>query len=317
MRKHRELEAKVEVGPTGVLPDPSEVSAGAVLGAHLRALREDLLVWDPQVRLGVRDSVHQMRVVTRRLRSALASFGPLLTGDRVTHVRGELRWLAEVLGGARDVEVTCARVTDLVASLPLELAAAGVDSRVAADCRRARRTARRRVLRALGSERYLLLLDALDALVDEPPLTAAADGSAGTVLARYVRHDARRVARAWRAAWAAPAGPVRDERLHQVRRAAKRVRYSAEAAGPATGRPAVKLAHAAKDLQTLLGDHHDSVEARGYLHRLCAQAESAGESGSAYVHLDALEHARADGIEARLPAAWDRFRRRRRRLRLR
>jgi CHAD domain-containing protein len=292
-------------------------SAGAVLHAHLRALREDLLVWDPQVRLGVGDSTHQMRVVTRRLRGALASFGPLLTGERVTDVRGELRWLAEVLGGARDAEVTCARMTELIASLPDELVAGGVGSRVATDCRRTRRTARSRLLRALGSRRYLLLLDSLDALVDEPPLTAAADGSAGTVLARLVRHDARRVARAWRAAWAAPAGPTRDERLHEARRAAKRVRYAAEAAGPATGRRVVKLAHAAKDLQTLLGDHHDSVEAREYLRRLRAQAESAGESGSAYEHLDALEHARADGIEAQLPAAWDRFRRRRRRLKRR
>jgi CHAD domain-containing protein len=39
------------------------------------------------------DAVHQMRVATRRLRSALATYRPLLDRERTDPVRQELKWL--------------------------------------------------------------------------------------------------------------------------------------------------------------------------------------------------------------------------------
>jgi len=60
------------------------------------------------------EAVHQMRVAVRRLRAAMTMFRPLL-GDPVSDsLRGELRWLQQTLGAARDWDVLLA---DTVAPL--------------------------------------------------------------------------------------------------------------------------------------------------------------------------------------------------------
>ncbi len=56
-----------------------------------------------------------------------------------------------------------------------------------------------------------------------------------------------------------------DQQLHQIRIAAKRLRYAAEAAEPVVGKRARRVASAAERLQTQLGDHHDAVVAEAWL----------------------------------------------------
>jgi triphosphatase len=53
------------------------------------------------------EGVHQMRVGIRRLRSALALVRAVSPAAPLEHLRGELRWLAGELGGARDLDVFC------------------------------------------------------------------------------------------------------------------------------------------------------------------------------------------------------------------
>ena len=296
-------------GDPQVEQDPS---AGTVLAAHLRAQRDLLVALDPQVRRDDADAVHQMRVATRQLRSALATFRPLLAHARTEPVRTELGWLAGLLGAARDAEVARGRLTELVAAEPPELVLGPVAQRLDADRAHVYRAARHEVLEALDSERYFRLLDALDSLVDSPPLTKAAAGLASDVLPARVRHDWERLSRAYAAARDAPRGPRHDERLHEARKSAKRARYAAEAVVPTVGRRAASFARAAKDLQTLLGDHHDSVELRALLRRVGAAAHLDGEDTFTYGRLHAIEQSHAEQIEARLPAAWDRISARRR-----
>lgn len=288
-------------------------SAGAVLRKFLRAQRDELLARDPQGRRDEPDAVHQMRVATRELRSALATFRPLLAGTGAESLRDELGWLSGLLGAVRDAEVARERLAELVAAEPADLVLGPVARRLDADRADAYRAARGEVLEALDSARYFDLLDALDALVDSPPLTKAAARPAADVLPARVRHEWERLARAFGAAQDAPPGPRRDERLHAARKAAKRARYAAEAVVPAGGRPAETSARAAKDLQTLLGDHHDSVELRALLRRLGAAAHLDGENAFTYGRLHAIEQARAERIEDQLPAAWKRVSARRRR----
>jgi hypothetical protein len=54
------------------------------------------------------------------------------------------------------------------------------------------------------------------------------------------------------------------------------------------------------------GRHHDCVELRGVLRRVCAQAEADGESGFVYGRLHALEQARPYHREAQPPAVLTR-----------
>jgi triphosphatase len=52
------------------------------------------------------EGVHQMRVASRRLRAILKAFRGILGDEVVVRFNGELRWLAQNLGRARDADVT-------------------------------------------------------------------------------------------------------------------------------------------------------------------------------------------------------------------
>ncbi len=131
------------------------------------------------------------------------------------------------------------------------------------------------------------MLDDLHALLADPPLTPLAKRPAGKVLAKPVRQAARRPQRALDAV---PGAEDRDTAIHEARKATKRARYAAEAAVPALGRTASRQATQAKELQQLLGDHHDSVVARIVLLDLAQMARAAGEDTFTY---DLMHHGQA------------------------
>ena len=56
-----------------------------------------------------------------------------------------------------------------------------------------------------------------------------------------------------------------DEQLHDLRIRAKRCRYAAEAAAPATGKRAASFAREVAALQDVLGELHDAVVAEAWL----------------------------------------------------
>jgi CHAD domain-containing protein len=92
--------------------------------------------------------------------------------------------------------------------------------------------------------------------------------------------------------------------MHDARKAAKRSRYAAEVARPALGGRAKNVGKHAKALQSLLGEHQDSVMAREALLDLAAQAHAAGESSFTYGLLYGREEALAERAEAELPPLW-------------
>lgn len=96
-------------------------SAGAVVLAYLRQQVTRLQALDPLVRAGEPDSVHQMRVTARRLRSTLQSFGQVLPRSRTAELVAGLKWLGVVLGEARDAEVLAGRLDRELRDTPPEL----------------------------------------------------------------------------------------------------------------------------------------------------------------------------------------------------
>ena len=88
-------------GPTG-RPDADGLSpasrAGDVVHAHLVEQVDAMINRDWQARHDEPDGVHKMRVATRRLRSALATFRPLLDRQVTDPIRDELKWIAGELG---------------------------------------------------------------------------------------------------------------------------------------------------------------------------------------------------------------------------
>ena len=303
----RALGDRLVPGESAAAPQQSGPrSAGAVLRAHLRSRRDLLLATDPQVRRHQPDGVHEMSVLTRQLRAALATFRPLLVRERSDPVRVELGWLAGLLSASHDAEVARDQLADLVTQEPAEFVLGPVARRLDGGLAVERLAAHRRVLEALDSERYFRLLDALDALVDDPPLTNAAAGQATRVLPPLVRHDWERLSRAFRVAAKAPPSQRRDVLLHEAHKAATRVRYAAQAVAPVLGGPAEKFARATKDLRTLLGRYDDLVDLSAVLKRAGIEAALDGENAFTYGRLHAIERARAAAVAEQLPAAWER-----------
>ncbi|MGW3459622.1 CYTH and CHAD domain-containing protein [Streptomyces olivaceoviridis] len=283
---------------------PPPVTAGDHVLAYLRAQRDALVELDPAVRRDLPDAVHRMRVATRRARSTLRTFGALLDRTVTDPVGAELKWLAGELGVDRDQEVLADRLTTALDALPATLVTGPVPERLTAWSRARHGGAHAHLTGVLDSRRYLALLDALDALLADPPLREAAGKKPGKALAKAVRKDEKKLADVLEHALALPPGQDRDLALHEARKKAKRTRYAAEAATEALGAPARTLTKAMKSLTTLLGDHQDSVMARRTLRELAAVAHAAGESAFTYGVLYGREEARAAATEAELPRLW-------------
>jgi len=289
-------------------------SAGDVLLAHLGEQVDQVLDQDPHVRADVPDSVHRMRVATRRLRSALTTFSPLFASS-TRPLRGELTWLAAELGAARDAEVLRERLAGAVAGLDAprsdaprsEVPQADADSPVAQEVTRqldgAYRDAHDELLRALSSERYERLLDDLQGLLEAPGLAKRARRRAGKVLPRRVARTHRDLAALVHRAADAGRGEERDLLLHEARKAAKRVRYAAEAVTSVFGKDAKRFARAVTQLQEVLGEHQDSVVTRERLREL-AQGDVSPALAFACGRLFEQERGRAAAGEEDVADAW-------------
>ena len=241
----------------------------------------ELIEWDRAVRADVWDSVHQMRVTTRKLRSLLKeseeSFG--LTDD--SWVLDELRTLAAILGVARDAEVLAERYGKALVEIPGELVRGPVRERLVEGAKKRYAVGHRRSLVAMRTPRYFKLLDALEALVAAGPTAAGNDAAPVTIDSAYKR--VRKAAKA-----ADEATEDRDEALHRIRKSAKRLRYTASALG------ADKVSGAAKEIQTLLGEHQDSYVSRAHLSQQSDAAHVAGEDTFTYGLLYQREHELAE-----------------------
>jgi CHAD domain-containing protein len=284
----------------------SRSPAGQVVLGYLQAQAEKLKALDPMVRRNEPDAVHQMRVASRRLRSTLTSFGRVVRREDTQHLAGELKWLGTVLGEVRDAEVLAGHLAAELRKTPVELVIGPVQARVQAHFASAGGQARTALLDALGSQRYFSLLDELDRLLAEPPLTGQAPRSAGEVLPAVARRSYRQLRRRMRRARRARPGQPRDVALHQARKAAKRARYAGEAMAPAIGTKSSRFTGQMKKVQSVLGDHQDAVIARDMERELGIRAHLAGENAFSYGLLYGRDACTAGQLQAVAWRAWKR-----------
>jgi CHAD domain-containing protein len=270
-----------------------------VLLAYLGEHTDRLAAEAERARTDEPDAVHQLRVNSRRLRSALQAYRPLLDRERTEPVVELLREFGRRMSPARDTEVLEERITGQLAELPEELLLGPVQAFTTRHFARLGAEARAGVLAELDGEHHARLRAALDELLADPPLTKRAARPARTELPAVVARTARRLARAVRDA-NDPANPHRAEAVHAARKAAKRLRYATEVAAPTVGKPATRFVAGLKGFQTALGEHQDTVVARAVLRELGARADN----GFAFGVLYGRDAARAERIEEELPGLW-------------
>lgn len=254
-----------------------------------------LLMHDAAVRVGTDpEGVHQARVATRRLRSDLRTFAPLLDEAWTRSVRDDLHRLADLLGAVRDAEVMRARLAAATARLPgsERRAARRPLASLTADRNRARAT----LLREMRSETYTRLLDELVDAAAHPRTSDAAAGRASTLLPSLAQKPWRRLQARVRDLGPEPA----DSELHEVRILAKRARYAAEAVAPVSRSAVARFARAVAAVQDELGEHHDAVVAEAWLR----ESASRGSDAMVMGELIGAERAAAAAARAAWPALW-------------
>lgn len=301
------------------LPGPPVATPGRVSGlrrpkrarparllvhARLAEQVDELLLSDCDVRLGLPDGVHRFRVACRRLRAATGTFADLLDPGTIAPIRAELQWVARAVGPARDAEVARDRLRVLVSDADL---VGPVRRRLDTSYRALIRDARAEAEATLSSPRYLALLAALEQLVAAPRWTDAAELPAKR-LGPHVDADWRRLRRrVRRLEEARKAGEAVDQRYHDVRRSAKRLRYAAETLEPVLGGRARDLVKRSRDLTRLLGDLQDSVIVRSHLVAIAASATSSGENAFTYGRLDRSEELHAEHLRGEFGRTWRRL----------
>jgi CHAD domain-containing protein len=271
---------------------PPQAPAAEHLQSAFRTQYERALAHDPGTRHGGdAEDLHQLRVATRRMRAFLRAAAPLLDPAWADGLRAELAWAGGALGPVRDLDV-------LLEHLRADAASLGADDerplrRLFVRLEGEREAARAVLLEAMAGERWLALLDALEAAGEAPRVVA--DGSLAEIAAREF-------ARLRKAVKALPADPPDDE-LHATRIRGKRARYAAELAEPAAGKAATRFIAAAKAFQDVVGEHQDAVVAEARLRALVALG---GGSRAAFAAGRLVERQRARKAAARaaFPAAW-------------
>ena len=315
-------------------------SAAVAVVTALKANRDKLVDYDPRVRRNEWDSVHQMRVATRELRSHIQTFHGIVVGPEIERIEAELKQLASILGVARDAEVVEERWLNLLASEDSNTLDDATREHISHDMGTAFRRAHRHVVAALDSDRYLALLDSLDQFLANPPVAedselefSEADDAAvissvtpaeptaesaaedsqkpakkdeephdmDTVMALHLNEAYKKLVKRHEKAvknWDNLELTLheRENYFHDMRKAAKKLRYAAEAAGSATNLKTKNLYKACKDMQSVLGDFQDSVTSRDKLLELANTARRRGEDTFGYGLL--YQRERAIGLEA-------------------
>ncbi len=254
-----------------------------------------LLKHDPLIRTsGDPEAIHQARVATRKLRSHLRTFGPLLDAEWTEPLRSELGWLAMGLGAVRDREVLLERLRERARTLP------AADQRSAASLLHILeteiQTLRVKLMEELSSVRYIDLLERLVLASHSPATLPEAEAPALQVLPQLAASPWRRL----RSAVKQLPDPPTDPELHRIRILAKRARYAAETVAPVAGSAAAAFARAAAKLQTVLGEHQDSVTAQAWLRAARISGRRAFVAGE----LIAMEHIAAEDARAKWAKIW-------------
>ncbi|MCR1161713.1 CYTH and CHAD domain-containing protein [Paenarthrobacter sp. UW852] len=263
---------------------------------YLESQIADLLLQDAHVRQDRDDAVHQMRSLIRRIRSVLHTYRKLFDPAAVEGLESELKSLAETLGRYRDAEVLHERLRASLDELPAKLVLGPLHDELDQRMQVRLDTALSAIRERLDSARYYKLLEQLEEFTQAPPTILKGSRPAGKTTAKLVNKAAQRLGKRHDAAVGAAVGPQRDKAFHEVRKAAKKLRFAAAAVGSVHGKRASRIEDAAHKVQSILGEHQDSAMAREELLKL-GSASDVGNAAFTYGVLHAQERSAADATE--------------------
>lgn len=221
---------------------------------ELQSWRKTALDWsDPE-------GVHSMRVASRRLRGALRDFTPYVRKRSIAPVFKELKYIADALGEVRDHDVAIPVLEELQKRAPH---ASDEALKQLIEQRMQLREQAREDLKAILEKDELTRLQAefIDGVEDATNFSERRNKQAPTRPEPIFRDVSRAILldrlREFEKLSNSLFDPFDVEALHEMRIAAKRLRYALELCQPCWPRSIATVAKRASRMQTALGDLHD------------------------------------------------------------
>jgi triphosphatase len=239
-----------KAGDVVIAPDMTVVEAFRIVG---RSCLRQIVANAPAVRRGRPEALHQMRIGLRRLHAGIVLFGDVLAGEELDTITDKLRWIAQELGPARDLDVFAADVIE-----PLRVAHPD-DAELAAaqrDFVARRAAAYARAIGAVSSHRFRKTLLDVAAWIETGAWGARDREQAPSLVADYAARVLSRLRRKVKKRGRKLRDLSADKR-HKLRIAAKRLRYATEFF--ASTFPGKKRANRHEESLTSLRELQDSL----------------------------------------------------------
>jgi CHAD domain-containing protein len=277
-------------------PEPSPAADASAVDHVKWALARHtrwLLAHDPGARLGKEpESLHQMRVATRQLRAILRAAKPLLVPEWADSLQDELRWLGQLLGPARDLDVQLAYFRGESTALDAR------DRKPLAEFITHLEAERNKIhgvlLNELTSARYLDLIRRLQQAKHDPIVVETT-----VTLNDLAKSAFTKLRKAIQLFGPSPSNP----RLHEIRIKTKRARYAAQLAQLANGKAVTRFIKTAGAVQDVLGMHQDAIQAEAHVRAFLKHSTNVR---AAFVAGRMVERQRERREEARknIPTLW-------------
>jgi CHAD domain-containing protein len=251
----------------GIKPDDpmSEAGRKTFRFQYLRMIHHE-----PGTRLGEDiEALHDMRVATRRMRAAFRVFGDYFDPKVISpHLKG-LKRTGRALGAVRDLDVFRVKIQDYLNTLPTSQQSS-LDGLLNA-LEEQREIARERMIAYLDSRKYSRFVERFGEFVESEGMgslpVALNGGEPRPYRVRHVApmaiHERLAHVRAYDEWVSIPDPPL--ARLHALRIACKRLRYTLEFFRETLGPDAKTLIDEIVVMQDHLGDLQDAVVASGIL----------------------------------------------------
>jgi CHAD domain-containing protein len=274
------------------------VAAAAVLKALLAVIEANM---DGALADLDSEFLHDLRVAVRRTRAVQRELKGVFGPVGLDRFREDFRWLQQVTGDARDLDVYLLEFEQMRALVPASIRP-DLDALHIVLARR-RASARRRMVRALRSERTRRLLPEWASFLDRCELGRDAGGEEagsqiGEIAGERIAKVYSRMVRMGDAIDAA--SPPAD--YHQLRKQGKELRYLLELFGAPlfTGDLVKPMIKSLKALQDMLGRHQDREVQAATLRSLSGAVAAAADSSAALMAMGVLvERLEEDQLAAR------------------
>ena len=210
--------------------------------------------------------VHQARVTTRRMRSAIKVFGEAINQNTRAFLADELKWLGGLFGAVRDIDVYIINLSNFEPKI--DFFSGSVRRELEKGIGKLRRQPFKDLVDALGSVRYVKFERRLMRFIEYPPNNVENTSTAHQTINQFAPEVINRDFKAVNEGGQEVIANPDMKQFHLLRIEMKKLRYAAEFMAPAYGNGLDSFIRRTVEIQDCLGELQDTVFTREFSQRI-------------------------------------------------